>query len=106
MCKLGRPVLALLSTSDRTITLPAKRWTPPVSGQLIVWLDVCTLPDTLVNTTALSTHGHGPIHNHCRVLLYIRKQYRVLTISPGKRNYCAVQFLLWGFVFLKGFSIQ
>lgn len=35
--------LALLSTSDRAITLPAKRWTPPVSGQLIVRLDVCML---------------------------------------------------------------
>lgn len=72
--------LALLSTSDRAITLPAKRWTPPVSGQLIVQLDVCTLPDTLVNTTAPSASGHCPIHNNCWALLHIREQHRVFTI--------------------------
>lgn len=87
--------LALLSTSDRAITLPAKRWTPPVSGQLIVQLDVCTLPDTLVNTTAPSAHGHCPIHNHCWVLLHIREQHRVFTVSPGKKALlCSATFIV------------
>lgn len=56
--------LALLSTSDRAITLPAKRWTPPVIGQLIVRRDVCLLLDTVVNTTAPSAHSYRPILNH------------------------------------------
>ena len=98
-------ILALLSTSDRAITLPAKRWTPPVSGQLIVRLDACALPDTLVNTTAPSAHGHCPIHNHCWVLLHIREHHRVFTISPGRKGiivqchfYCGTLFFLRAFV--------
>lgn len=63
--------LALLSNSDRAITLPAKRWTPLVIGQLIVWLDVCMPVDTLVNTTAPSAHSYCPIDNRCSVLLHI-----------------------------------
>lgn len=63
--------LPLLSTSDRAITLPAQRWTPPVIGQLIVWRDVCLLPDTVVNTTAPSAHSYCPIHNFCPVLLHM-----------------------------------
>lgn len=63
--------LALLSTSDRAITLPAKRWTPPVIGQLILRRDVCLLLDTMVNTTAPSAHSYCSIHNHCLVQLCI-----------------------------------
>lgn len=98
--------LALLSTSDRAITLPAKRWTPPVIGQLIVRLDICMLLDTLVNTTAPSAHSYCPIHNHCWVLLHIREWHRVFIISPEKqkkKHYCAVP--LWYF-FLKSFYIE
>lgn len=102
MCVFVRQTstLALLNSSDRAITLPAKRWTPPVSGQLIVRLDVCTLPDTLVNTTAPLAHSHCPIHNHCWVLPHIREQHRIFTISSGKENntvqchfYCDASFL-------------
>ena len=77
--------LALLSTSDRAITLRAKRWTPPVIGQLIVKLDLCMLPDTLVNTTAPSAHSYCPIHNHRWLLLHIRGPHCVFVISPDKQ---------------------
>lgn len=59
--------LALLSTSDRAITLPAKRWTPAVIGRLIVRRDACLLLETVVNTTAPSAHSDRPIHNRCWV---------------------------------------
>lgn len=66
-------ILALLSTIDRAITQPAERWTPPVSEQLIVWLDVCTLLDTSVKTTALSAHSHLLIRNqYLGPVLYYR----------------------------------
>lgn len=78
--------LAPLYTSDRAISLPTKRWTPPVSGRLIVQLDVCTLPDTLVSTTAPSAHSHCPIHNDRWVLLHIREQLRVFTISTEEQH--------------------
>lgn len=87
--------LALLSTSDRAITLPAKRWTPPVTGQLIVWRDVCLAADTVARTTAPSARGHCPIHNHGRVLrhsgafylpgLHQSNRALVLTVAPDFR---------------------
>lgn len=88
MCVFVRQTstLALLSTSDRAITLAAKRWTPPVIGQLIVRLDICTRLDTLVNTTAPSADSYCPIHNHCWVLLRVREQHKVFLISSGKKK--------------------
>lgn len=102
MCVFVRQTstLALLNTSDRAITLPAKRWTPPVTGQLIVRLDVCTLPDTLENTTAPSAQSHCPIHSHCWALPHIREQHRMFTVSSGRESiivechlYCVASFL-------------
>lgn len=88
--------LALLSTSDRAITLPAKRWTPPVTGQLIVWRDVCLAVDTVARTTAPSARGHCPIQNHGRVLrhsgafylpgLHQSNRALVLTVAPDFRR--------------------
>lgn len=93
--------LAPLSTSDRAITLAAKRWTPPVIGQLIVQLDICTLLDTLVNTTAPSADSYCPIHNHCWALLHIRERCKAFLISSGrkKKHDCTVLLIF----FLKSF---
>lgn len=108
MCVFVRQTstLALLSTSDRAITLPAKRWTPPVIGQLIVRLDICTLPDTLVNTTAPSAHSYCPIHNHCWVLLHIREWHRVFIISPEKQKSFIVQCHCGTQIFLRALILR
>lgn len=94
--------LALLSTSDRAITLPAKRWTPPVSGQLIVRLDVCMLLDALVDTTPPSAHGRCLIHNRCWVQIYYREGWQFAQ-EKGTTVQCVS---VWHFVFLKGICIR
>lgn len=79
--------VVLLSTSDRPITLPAKRWTPPVIGQLIVRLDVCTLAESLANTTAPSAHSYCPIHSHrCSGLILGCEVVDSRSGGPNKRN--------------------
>lgn len=87
--------LALLSTSDRAITLPAKRWTPPVIGQLILRRDVCLLLDTMVNTTAPSAHSYCPIHNHCLVQLCISAFHFPELLKKKKKK--LLRLIVWTF---------